>query len=337
MHDLREQIALLEVTLALDIGVEAERRAAHSLLDYLLDAVECAAADEEDIRGIDLDELLLGMLSAALRGNIGNRALDYLEQRLLNAFAADISCYRRILRLSRYFINLIDIDYAALGALYVVVRSLDYSEQDVFNILADITGFGKRGRVRYGERNIEYLREGLRKHRLAHTRGSEKNDIALLNLNIAVLRAVYSLIVVIDRNTQRFLRLVLTYNILVELLFDLMGLGERLVARALTALAAGTLFVRLNYIEALLHTLVADIHPRTSNKLLDLILCFLAERTADCPFPLIIITRHNSPPDLSVVNYFICKSVLDGFLRCEEIVALGLALNKLNRFAHILS
>ena len=75
----------------------------------------------------------------------------------------------------------------------------------------------------------------------------------------------------------------------------------------------------------------------TGDKLLDLILCFLAERTADCPFPLIIITRHNSPPDLSVVNYFICKSVLDGFLRCEEIVALGLALNKLNRFAHILS
>lgn len=254
-----------------------------------------------------------------------------------STFAADISCYRRILRLSRYLIDLIDIDYAALGALYVVVRSLDYSEQDVFNILADITGFGERGRVRYGERNIEYLREGLRKHRLAHTRGSEKNDIALLDLNIAVLRAVYSLIVVIDRDAQRFLRLVLTYNILVELLFDLMGLGERLIARALTALAAGTLFVRLNYIEALLHTLVADIHPRTGDKLLDLILCFLAERTADCPFPLIIITRHNSPPDLSVVNYFICKSVFDGFLRCEEIVALGLALNKLNRFAHILS
>ena len=113
------------------------------------------------------------------------------------------------------------------------------------------------------DRNIEYLRKGLSKHRLADTRGSEKNDIALLDLNIAVLRAVYSLIVVIDRDAQRFLRLVLTYNILVELLFDLMGLGERLITRALTALAAGTLFVRLNDIEALLHTLVADIYPRT--------------------------------------------------------------------------
>lgn len=53
-----------------------------------------------------------------------------------------------------------------------------------------------------------------------------------------------------------------------------MGLGERLITRALTALAAGTLFVRLNYIEALLHTLVADIYPWTGDKLLDLILCF---------------------------------------------------------------
>ena len=298
MHHLREQVALLEVALALYVGVEAESRTAYSLLDGLLYAVECAAADKEDIRGIDLNELLLRVLSAALGRNVCYSALDYLEQCLLNALAADVSCYRRVLGLSCNLVDFVDIDYAALGALYVVIRGLDYSEQDVFDILADITRLGERSCVRNGERNVQNLGKCLREHSFTDTGGTQKNDIALLNLNIGALRAVYSLIVVIDRDTQRFLRLVLTYNIFVELLFDLMGLGKRLVTRARSALAAGgALFVGLNYVEALLHALVTDIYPRTGDKLLDLILCFLAERTAYRSLPPIIITRHNSPPD----------------------------------------
>jgi hypothetical protein len=39
---------------------------ADAALDDLLDAGEGAAADEQDVRGVDLDELLVGVLAPAL-------------------------------------------------------------------------------------------------------------------------------------------------------------------------------------------------------------------------------------------------------------------------------
>ena len=57
------------------------------LFDDLLHAVEGAAADEEDLRGVDLNHGLAGILAAALGGHACHGALDELEQRLLHAFA----------------------------------------------------------------------------------------------------------------------------------------------------------------------------------------------------------------------------------------------------------
>src|SRR6185437_4058025 len=49
------------------LGREADRRAFAAPRDDLLEAGESAAADEEDVRRVDLQELLLRMLAAALR------------------------------------------------------------------------------------------------------------------------------------------------------------------------------------------------------------------------------------------------------------------------------
>ena len=70
---LLEQLAELEVLLALDVGAEAERRLADAPLDDLLEAHERAAADEEDVRRVDLQEILLRVLAAALGGHVGDR------------------------------------------------------------------------------------------------------------------------------------------------------------------------------------------------------------------------------------------------------------------------
>ena len=59
-------------------------------LDDLLQAVEGAAADKQDVGGVDLDELLLGMLAPALGRHVGHRALQDFQQRLLHALAADV-------------------------------------------------------------------------------------------------------------------------------------------------------------------------------------------------------------------------------------------------------
>ena len=58
------------------------------LCDDTLDPIERAAADEQDIGGINLDKLLMRMFAAALRRDVGRRTLQDLQKRLLHALAA---------------------------------------------------------------------------------------------------------------------------------------------------------------------------------------------------------------------------------------------------------
>ena len=60
----------------------------------LVEAVEGAAADEEDVRGVDVDELLMRVLAPALGRHACHRALEQLEQRLLHSLARDVAGYR---------------------------------------------------------------------------------------------------------------------------------------------------------------------------------------------------------------------------------------------------
>ena len=67
------------------------------LLDDLVEAGERAAADEQHVGGVDLDELLVRVLATALRRHVGDRALEDLQQRLLHALAGDVPGDRRVL------------------------------------------------------------------------------------------------------------------------------------------------------------------------------------------------------------------------------------------------
>ena len=70
-----------------DIGAEADRLALQPVGDDALEAREGAAADEQDVGRIDLQEFLLGMLAPALRRHGGDCAFHDLQQGLLHAFA----------------------------------------------------------------------------------------------------------------------------------------------------------------------------------------------------------------------------------------------------------
>ncbi len=69
--------------------------------------VERAAADEEDVLRIHLDELLLGVFSAALWGNEHFGAFRQLEQALLHALAAHIAGDGEVIALARDLVDLI--------------------------------------------------------------------------------------------------------------------------------------------------------------------------------------------------------------------------------------
>ena len=113
-----------------------------SRLDDLLESFECTAADKEDIRRINLNKLLMRMLSSALRRNGSYSSLQDFQQCLLYTLAGNISCDRSVFGFSCDFIDLIDVDDAVLSALDIIVCCLNEAEQNVFYVLADITCLG---------------------------------------------------------------------------------------------------------------------------------------------------------------------------------------------------
>ena len=94
-------------------------------LNDLFNAVKSTAANKEDIRRIDLNEILMRMLASSLRRNGSRRALKDFEKCLLYAFPRDITRDRGILCLAGNLVNLIDVDDAALCFLHVVICCLD--------------------------------------------------------------------------------------------------------------------------------------------------------------------------------------------------------------------
>src|SRR5688572_7668761 len=181
-HDAREQLALLRVVLRADVRAEADRVLADPLRDDLVEAGERAAADEEDVGRVDREELLVRVLAAALRRDRGERPLEDLQERLLDALPRHVARDRRVVRLARDLVDLVDVDDPGLGLLDVEVRGLDQLQKDVLDVLADVAGLRERGRVGDRERDVEDPRERLREERLAATGRPEQQDVRLLQL-----------------------------------------------------------------------------------------------------------------------------------------------------------
>src|SRR5205814_10215134 len=123
--DQREQFADAAVVLRGHGGAEAEALLSGAPLDEIFDPVEGASADEEDVGGVDLDVLLLVVLLAAARSDVGAGALDDLEERLLHALAADIAGGARRIALARDLVELVDVDDATVVLVRVVVGEVE--------------------------------------------------------------------------------------------------------------------------------------------------------------------------------------------------------------------
>ena len=149
------------------VAREADARLLGAVLDHLLQAVEGAAADEQDVGGVDLQEVLVRVLAPALRRHAGHRAFDQLEQRLLHAFARHVARDAGVVGLAADLVDLVDVDDAALRPLDVVVAVLQQLLDDVLDVLADVAGLGQRGRIGNDEGHVQQPRQGLRQQRLA--------------------------------------------------------------------------------------------------------------------------------------------------------------------------
>ena len=174
----------------LDVGHEADAALGRTIQDDLFEARERAAADKQDVAGVDLQEFLLRVLAAALRRHRGDRALDELQQRLLHALARHVAGDRRVVRLARDLVDLVDVDDAGLRLVDVVVALLQQLLNDVLDVFTDVAGFGQRRRVGDRERHVEQTRQRLGQQRLAAARRADQQDIALGELDVVLAALV---------------------------------------------------------------------------------------------------------------------------------------------------
>ena len=83
------------------------------------------------------------MLASALRRDVGNRALDDLQKRLLDALAGDVARNGGILALAGDLVDLVHIDDAHLRALNVAIGGVDELEQEYDKITKKKPDFAK--------------------------------------------------------------------------------------------------------------------------------------------------------------------------------------------------
>ena len=198
----------------------------HALCNLLLNAVKGTSADEEDVAGIDLHIVLVGVLASALWGYVDDGPFEEFEHGLLHTFSAHIARDAGVVALAGNLVDFVDEDDAALGFCYIVIRHLKEAREDAFDIFAHITCLGEDGGVNDGEGHIEELGNGARKEGFARTCGAHHDDVGLLDF-YAVVGSVLTdaLVVVIDGHGEVALCFVLADDILVEVRLDFSGFG----------------------------------------------------------------------------------------------------------------
>src|SRR5215216_6565376 len=102
--------------------MEAERLVAQPSFDNFLESDKRAATNEENVRRVDREELLVRMLAASLRWNVSNRSFEDLQERLLHSLTRHVARDRRVLILATNLVDLVYINNALLSPLDVAVR-----------------------------------------------------------------------------------------------------------------------------------------------------------------------------------------------------------------------
>jgi hypothetical protein len=223
---------------------------------------------------IRLQEFLLGMLAAALRGHGGERAFHELEQRLLHALARHVARYRRVVGLARDLVDLVDVDDAALRALDVVVAVLQQLQHDVLDVLADVAGLGQRRRVGHRERHVKNPGQRLREQRFARTGGADQQDVRFRQLDFRALHQAFvdALVMVVHRDGKDAFRALLADDVVIEHLLDLARRGN-----ALAGLDQLGLVLFLDDVHAEFDAFITDEYVGSRDQLPHLMLAFAAK------------------------------------------------------------
>ena len=165
------------------------------------------------------------MLAAALRRNAGNGPFEDLQQGLLDAFTGNVTGNGRVFRFAGNLIDFVDVDDAPFSFGNIVISGLDELEQAVFDVFADIAGFGQARRIGDGKGHIEEAGQGLGQEGLAAPSRADHDDIRLLELYIIIRGAeigLEPLVVVVHCNGKGLLGCFLADDVFIKGSLDFM-------------------------------------------------------------------------------------------------------------------
>ncbi len=159
-----------------------------------------------------------------------------------------------------------------------MVRGLEEVDDDVLDILAHIPGLGEAGGVGNGEWNVENPGQRLGEKRLPTSGRTEQKDVRLLQLDVVHRNlGLDPLVVVVNRDREDLLGPLLTDHVLVENHLDLGGTGNP----ELGVLGLFSVDLLGDDVVAEADALIADVHRRSGDQLLDFLLRLSAEGAAE--------------------------------------------------------
>ena len=222
----------------------------------------------------------MGVLTTARGRHGGDRALDDLQEGLLDALTRHVAGDRGILSLTADLVDLVDVDDALLGLLDIAVGLLDETQEDILHVLAHVAGLSQSGRIHDRERHVKEAGQAARQVGLARARGAQQQDVGLGAqhvLSIAGIARAHALVVVVHGHRQGALGTVLTDHPRVQEFVDFARLRQRCRRRG-RLLRTQFLFDDL---VAQLNALVADIRAGATDELTHLLLALPAERALE--------------------------------------------------------
>src|SRR4051812_46046559 len=96
-------------------------------------------------------------------------------------------------------------------------------QQQVLDVFANVTGFGQRGGIANGERNLQIPSEGARQQCLAATSRADQQDVRLIDFDVVlgVFVQHQPLVVIVDRNGEHLFGVLLSDDVFVQMPDDL--------------------------------------------------------------------------------------------------------------------
>lgn len=185
--DIFQNIAGTALDFRAHLRIKAKTRLVGTSFDDFIEPVKRTAANEENLRRINLNKILVRVLTSTIGRDVGYRTFKNFQKRLLNAFAGHITRNRDIFTLPGDLIDLVDVNNAALCKFHIKIRRLNETQQDVFYVVADIPRFRERRRIRDGKRNLQNPRKRLCQKGLAAAGRTKQQDVGFLYFNAVVI------------------------------------------------------------------------------------------------------------------------------------------------------